>query len=338
MKKLRYALIGCGRISSKHVESIIANHNKYLPIACVDIIKDKAQNSASMIEKFFNREIKVYTSYEDLLDKEELDVIAIATPSGSHAEIALKALENDVNVICEKPMALSTYDCDKLIEKEKKSTAKMIIVMQNRYNKPIRKLKEAIEKNELGKIYHGQISVRWNRNKEYYSQAEWRCTWKEDGGALMNQCSHGIDLLQWMIGGKPRSVYGIIKSFKKYREAEDFGAAIVEFDNDTIGLIEGTVNSYPRNLEEKFSIFAEKGTGVIGGLAVNYIETWRVKDQEFEDPICKNPPNVYGNGHLILYKDFYKTIINNEQPYITPSDGKNSIEIILGIYKSYKTG
>lgn len=338
MRKLKYALIGCGRISNKHIQAIVANKNKFLPIACADIILDKAQNAAAKIEKYFQGiKIKTYSSYEKMLENEKLDIVAIATFSGNHAEIALRALDYDINVICEKPMALSTEDCDKIIEKEENTDAKLTICMQNRFNQSIKKLKKAIQQNEFGKLYHGQISVRWNRNVDYYNQAEWRKTWKNDGGALMNQCSHGIDLLQWMMGGKPKAVYGIIKNYRGIREAEDFGSAIIEFDNNSIGIIEGTVNTYPRNLEMKLSIFGEKGTVVIGGLAVNYIETWRINGEEFKEN-CMNPQNIYGDGHLLVYDNFYNAIINNRNPYIKPTDGKKAVEIILGVYKSFKMG
>lgn len=338
MRKLKYALIGCGRISKNHIQTIVANKNKILPIACTDIILDRAQNAAAKMEKYFpGSKIKAYSSFEKMLENERLDIIAIATFSGNHAEIALKALDYDVNVICEKPMALSTEDCDKIIEKENNTDARLTICMQNRFNPSIQKLREAVQHNNFGKLYHGQISVRWNRNDDYYNQAEWRKTWKQDGGALMNQCSHGIDLLQWIMGGNPKSVYGIIKNFRGIREAEDFGSAIIEFDNNSTGIIEGSVNTYPRNLEMKLSIFGEKGTVVIGGLAVNYIETWRINGKEFKED-CVNPQNVYGDGHLLVYNDLYNAIINNKIPFITPRDGKKAVEIILGIYKSFKTG
>ncbi|KKK94419.1 hypothetical protein LCGC14_2683060 [marine sediment metagenome] len=234
-------------------------------------------------------------------------------------------------------MALSTKDCDKIIKKENNTDARLTICIQNRFNQPIQKLREAVQHNNFGKLHHGQISVRWNRNDDYYNQAEWRKTWKHDGGALMNQCSHGIDLLQWIMGGNAKSVYGIIKNLRGIREAEDFGCAIIEFDNNSTGIIEGTVNTYPRNLEMRLSIFGEKGTVVIGGIAVNYIEIWRINGEEFKE-VCVNPQNVYGNGHNLVYNDFYNAIINNKNPYITPRDGKKAVEIILGVYKSFKMG
>jgi len=338
IKQLKYAIIGCGRISKKHLEALYSNKPMFLPVACVDVDKELAIKTANdMKDEYSGKEIKIYISYEDMLKENEVDVVAVATESGYHPEITIKAIESGANVICEKPMALSITDCDRIIEKSKKHNKKVTVCLQNRYNPPIQKLKRAIDAGRFGKIYHGQISVRWNRNMNYYNQGDWRCTWELDGGALMNQCTHGIDLLQWMLGGKIKSVYGVLRKYNSPREAEDFGAAIIEFDNGSVGIIEGTVDVYPKNLEEKLSVFGEKGTVVVGGVAVNTIETWRFENEDLvEDRI--DPPNVYGYGHINVYNDFYYSIIDNRDPYITAEDGKKSVEIILAIYKSMLTG
>ncbi len=235
-------------------------------------------------------------------------------------------------------MALSVNDCNRIIEHSKKHNKKVGVCFQNRFNEPIQKLRKAVEEQKFARLYHGQISIRWNRNLDYYEQASWRCTWALDGGALMNQCSHGIDLLQWMLGGKVKSVCGVLRKFNSPREAEDFGSAIVEFDNGTVGIIEGTVDVYPKNLEEKLSVFGEKGTVVIGGLAVNHMETWKFEGEDLAGEQRKDPPNVYGFGHTPLYKDFYEAVINNKTPYISAEQGKVAVEVILAIYKSMKEG
>jgi UDP-N-acetyl-2-amino-2-deoxyglucuronate dehydrogenase len=334
IKKLRYGLIGCGRISKKHLEALYSNKTKFLPVAFCDLKSELSNKAAEEVnDEFSDNKVKSYTSYEKMLKENELDVVAVATESGNHAEITIKALESGINVICEKPMALSIEDADKIIACSKKTGKKVAVCLQNRFNVPIQKLKTAIDKNRFGKIFHGQISIRWNRNASYYDQAEWRGTWDRDGGALLNQCSHGIDLIQWLMGGEIRSVYGMIRNFNRLREAEDFGAAILEFKGGQVGIIEGAVDVYPKNLEEKVSIFGEKGTVVIGGVAVNTIETWRFEDEDIvEDRI--DPPNVYGFGHVQLYNDLYDAIINNKKPYISAEDAKKSVEIILGMYKS----
>ena len=338
MEKLKYAIIGCGRISKKHIEALINNSPFYLPVACVDIKKDLAEDNAAKIEEYFpGIKVNAYTSYHDMLLREKPDVAAIATESGYHPAITLDAVKEGVHVICEKPMALSIKDCDRVISEVNKSGVKATLSIQNRFNPPIKRLKNAIDQNKFGRIFHGQISVRWNRNVDYYNKAGWRNTWDLDGGALMNQCSHGIDLLQWMLGGKVKSVFGVTRKYNSPREAEDFGSAIVEFDEGVVGLIEGSVNIFPRNLEEKLSVFGEKGTVTIGGLAVNHVETWRFQGEEFEEK-RDDPATVYGNGHTFLYQDFADAILNNRTPYIPIEEGKKSVEIILAIQKSMKTG
>jgi len=338
MTKFKYVLIGCGRISNKHLEALAANSAMYEPVGFVDIIEQRAIDAVGKVkQKLTQTAPAYYTDYRKMMLELKPDVVAIATESGYHAEIACDILKSGANVILEKPMALSTTDCDRIIEAANKTGKKVTVCFQNRFNPPIQKLRTAVEKGMFENIYHGQVSIRWNRNKEYYEQAAWRCTWELDGGALMNQCSHGIDLLQWMMGGKITSVYGVLRKYNSPREAEDFGSAIVEFDNGKVGIIEGSVVLYPNNLEEKLSIFGAKGTVVIGGLAVNHIETWRIEGEQTANIEPRNDPqDVYGSGHAPLYKNFYDAIINDKKPYISAEDGRTAVEIILAVYKSMK--
>lgn len=339
MERVKFGLIGCGRIGKKHIEALMKNKKQYLPVACADPVRDRAETAAALMEEFIpSYEVKTYSDYREMLAKNDLDVVAITTESGFHADIALHCIEQNVHIIMEKPMALSADDCDRVINAAREKNIKGTVCFQNRFNLPVQKLKKVIDEGQFGTIYNGQISVRWNRNMGYYNQAPWRCTWDLDGGALMNQCSHGIDLLQWMLGGKVQSVYGVLRKYTSPREAEDFGSAIVEFENGVVGIIEGTVNVYPRNLEERISVFGEKGTVVIGGVAVNHLETWRFEDEEIEGLKRTDPPNVYGFGHAALYKDFFEAVTRDRQPYITLEEGKKAIEIVLGIYQSMKTG
>jgi predicted dehydrogenase len=190
------------------------------------------------------------------------------------------------------------------------------------------------------------IQVRWNRNEAYYAEAPWRGTWALDGGTLMNQCTHGIDLLQWMMGENAVRVQAQTRRFMRPIEAEDFGAAIVEFANGSVGIIEGTADVFPTNLNETLSLFGEKASVVIGGLAVNKIETWRFADAEkygdteesVLNPGEKDPPTVYGFGHEALFSDFIDALNTDRKPLISGEDGKKALEIILAIYKSQKTG
>lgn len=345
MNKLKFAIIGCGRISYKHVEALINNKEDVVLVAVCDILKENAEvRKIEYMSKLNQKtEIKVYNDYKEMLQKEQIDVITIATESGYHPEISIYCMEHGKHVICEKPMALSIEDADRMIKCANENNVKLCVSHQNRFNKPIQELRKAIEENRFGRLINGTSRILWNRNKSYYEQAPWRGTWKLDGGTLMNQCIHNIDLLQWMLGGKIDTVYSQCDTFLRDIEAEDFGAIMIRFKNGAIGIIEGSACVYPKNLEETLSIFGEHGTVCIGGLAVNKIETWRFADgKDSEEEMLKtqeeDPDTVYGFGHTPLFKDMIDSINNNRQPLISGEEGKKGMSIILAAYKSRKIG
>ena len=213
---------------------------------------------------------KKYIDYKEMLEAEELDLIAICTESGSHASIALDCIDAGVNLIVEKPIALSLEDVDFIIEKAKEKNVKVCSCHQNRFNKSVQKIREAMEQGRFGRLLHGTAHIRWNRGQDYYTQAPWRGTWAQDGGALMNQCIHNIDLLRWMMGDDIVEVVGMTDNMMHdFIETEDLGLALVKFANGSYGVIEGTTNIYPRNLEETLYLFGEKGTVKAGGKSVN---------------------------------------------------------------------
>jgi predicted dehydrogenase len=341
------ALIGCGRISFKHIEGFVDNADLLSLTAICDPIKSRAEEKEREYKKEIpDADITIYTDYREMLAKQRPDIVTIATESGKHFEIAKTCLEAGCHVICEKPMALSTKDADEMIGLAKKNNRKLAVCFQNRFNAPIQRLRAALEAGRFGRVLHGTIQIRWNRNEAYYAEAPWRGTWEQDGGTLMNQCTHGIDLLQWMMGEDAIRVQAQTRRFLRPIEAEDFGAAIVEFKNGAVGIIEGSADVYPTNINETLSIFGEKGSAVVGGLAVNRIETWRFADAnvigdpeaKVLNPNEKDPPTVYGFGHTALFKDFVEAIEANREPIISGERGKKALEIILAIYKSQKTG
>ncbi len=344
MSKLKFAILGCGRISYKHVEALAANKEEAVLAAVCDLVEEKAEKRKSeYIEKVGDAEVAVYTDYKKMLKEQDIDVVTIATESGYHPEIAIYCMNNKKHVICEKPMALSIKDADDMIDCSKKNNVKLCISHQNRFNKPVQQLRSAIEENRFGRLINGTARILWNRNMGYYEQAPWRGTWKLDGGTLMNQCIHNIDLLQWMMGGEVDTVYAQCDTFLRDIEAEDFGAIVIRFKNGAIGIVEGTACVYPKNLEETLSIFGEKGTVCIGGLAVNKIETWDFeKHKDLDDEILKSqqgdPDTVYGFGHIPLFKDMIDAINNNRKPLIDGEEGKKGMSIILAAYKSRLTG
>ena len=347
MDKYRAALIGCGRISPSHIEAYVKNNDRAVLVATCDPVIERAGSMAEEYQKNISgTSVRCYSDYRQMLSELKPDVVSIATESGKHPEIAIECLRHGVNVICEKPMALSTRDADKMIKAAKEAGKKLAVSFQNRFNAPVKRLRTAIDAGRFGKLLHGMVQIRWYRGPEYYAEGDWRGTWAQDGGTLMNQCIHGIDLLQWMMGEDAVRVHAQTRNFIRPIEAEDFGAAIVEFKSGAVGIIEGSVCVFPDDLNETLSIFGEKGAAVIGGIAVNKLETWRVKDadsvgdteEKVISPFEKDPPTVYGYGHSALFGDFFSALDNNSEPLVSGEKARKALEIILAIYKSQKTG
>lgn len=338
---MKYALIGCGRISTNHIKAAV--NNKLEIVGVCDIVPEKMDELLAKHGLQNDSSIHHYTDYKEMIKVEKPELISIATESGNHAEIALYCIESGTNVIIEKPMAMSIEDADRIIALSEDKHVKVSACHQNRFNMAIQELRKAIESGRFGKISHGSIHVRWNRNKGYYDQAPWRGTWAQDGGALMNQCIHGIDLLRWMMGDEVDEVYGATRQqFHDYLETEDVGMAVVKFKNGAIGTIEGTTNVYPQNLEETLYIFGKNGTVKIGGTSTNNIDVWNFADETEADSkkkgLAEVTSNVYGNGHTSLFADVIDSIENDRKPYVDAVAGRNALEMILAIYKSQKTG
>ncbi|MDD6628126.1 MAG: Gfo/Idh/MocA family oxidoreductase [Lachnospiraceae bacterium] len=338
---MRYALIGCGRISPNHI--VAAQKNNLDIVAICDL---EEHNMKDKILKFkLPSSVHCYTDYKEMLKKEKPELVAIATESGKHAQIAIDCMTiGHANLIIEKPIALSLADADRIIETAKKEDLKVCACHQNRFNKSIQKIREALEMERFGRMFHGTAHIRWARDYEYYSRAKWRGTWEQDGGALMNQCIHNIDLLRWMMGDEIDCVVGMTDRLKhNYIEAEDLGIALIKFKNGAYGIVEGTTNVYPSNLEETLYLFGEKGTVKAGGSSVNVIEEWRFADvlddpEEVKAQFHENPPNVYGYGHTPLYADVVAAIEHDRAPYVDAEAGKRALELVLAIYQSAATG
>ena len=340
---MKYALIGCGRISTNHITAAVNNSSKLELCAVCDVVPERMEQLLSKHSLEKDSSIKRFTDYKKMLDEISPELVSIATESGSHAEIALYCIDKGINVIIEKPMAMSMKDADEIIRRSEKMGVKVCACHQNRFNVAVQKTRKALEAGRFGKLSHGSVHVRWNRNREYYDQAKWRGTWAEDGGCLMNQCIHGIDLLRWMLGDEVDEVYGTTRrQFHDYLEAEDIGMAVVKFSNGAVATVEGTTNVYPRNLEESLYIFGEKGTVKLGGTSTNNIDVWDFSDENDSDIVNKGlkeaTSNVYGNGHTSLFADVIDAVENDRPPYVDAYAGRNALEMILAIYKSAKTG
>ena len=336
-----YALIGCGRIATNHMKAAV---NNQLEISAVcDVVPEHMEVLLAKHELQNDMSILRYTDYRSMIQEVKPDLVSIATESGIHAEIALFCIDHGVHVIIEKPMAMSISDANEIIRHSEEKHVKVSACHQNRFNIAVQEMRHALEAGRFGRLSHGSIHVRWNRNQGYYDQAPWRGTWAQDGGALMNQCIHGIDLLRWTFGGEIEEVYGQTRQqFHDYLEAEDVGMAVVKFKNGAIATIEGTTNVYPKNLEETLYIFGEKGTVKIGGTSTNNIDVWDFADESEADTknkgLQEETSNVYGNGHTSLFADMIDAIQNDRKPYVDAYAGRDALELVLAIYKSQKEG
>ena len=338
---MKYGLIGCGRIATNHVKAVLNNNLEF--VAACDIEESQSNNLLAKHGLDKDTAIKRYIDYKKMIEQNKLDLVAIATESGNHAEIALYCIDHGINCIIEKPIAMSIQEADQIIRRAEEKGVKVSACHQNRFNIAVQEMRKAVEAGRFGKLSHGSVHVRWNRNIDYYTQAPWRGKWASDGGALMNQCIHGIDLLRWMMGDEVEEVYGQTRQqFHDYLEAEDVGMAVIKFKNGAVATIEGTTNVYPRNLEETLYLFGENGTVKLGGTSTNNIDVWQFADETEADHKNKGleeaTSNVYGNGHTSLYADVIDAVKNDRRPYVDALAGRNALELVLAIYKSQKDG
>ena len=338
---MKYALIGCGRIAVNHMKAAL--NNRLEIVAVCDVLPEAMEALLAKYGLEKEENIHRYTDYKELLAAERPTLASIATESGSHARIALDCIDAGVNVIIEKPMAMSMADAEEIVRSSEEKGVKVSACHQNRFNIAVQETRKALETGRFGRLSHGSIHVRWNRNRDYYDQAPWRGTWAQDGGCLMNQCIHGIDLLRWMMGDEVDEVYGFTKrQFHDYLQCEDVGMAVVTFKNGAIGAIEGTTNVYPKNLEETLYLFGETGTVKLGGTSANNIDVWDFADEEENDGKNKGlqeaTSNVYGNGHTRLFADMIEAVEKDRKPYVDAVAGRNALEMILAVYQSAATG
>ncbi len=339
MKKIKFALVGCGRIHKKHAETIT---KELTDIAELIAVCDIDENKAKTVGETFG--VKYYTSYDEMLTKHpEVDVVNILTESGNHARHTIDVVKKyQKHIVVEKPMALTLNDADEMIKTCDENNVKLFVVKQNRYNLPVLKLREAVENGRFGKIVMGTVRVRWCRPQHYYDMDKWRGTWAMDGGVFTNQASHHIDLLEWMLG-EPISVFAKSSTALVDIETEDTGVAIIQFSSGALGVIEATTATRPKDLEGSLSILGEKGSVEISGFAVNEMKTWNFVDdiedsKEIISDNAENPPNVYGFGHIRYLQKVCESLMNNSPALVDGLAGRKSLELINAIYESVETG
>ncbi len=335
MKKIKLGLIGCGRISKNHFEAVSQIPEADFVAVC-DIIPEKAQAAAGTYGSK-----AIYTNHLEMLEKEKLDAVSICTPSGLHPQIGIDAANHGVNVITEKPMGINIEAADKLIQACDNNHVQLFVVKQNRLNSTIQLLKRAVDKNRFGRIYLAQSNVFWQRPQGYYDAEKWRGTWEFDGGAFMNQASHYVDAMYWLLGNVD-SVMSYTATMARRIEAEDTGCAILHFRSGIIATLNVTMLTYPKNFEGSITIIGEKGCVKVGGVAVNKIEKWEFEEYDDDDKIALDtnyqPPNVYGFGHNPYYRNVVDVLLGVGTPSTDGRDGRKSVEIIQAIYRSAKTG
>jgi UDP-N-acetyl-2-amino-2-deoxyglucuronate dehydrogenase len=330
---IRFAIVGCGHIAKKHAEAISNTENARLVAVC-DTVPERL---TPYIEEYG---VEGYTDLDEMLKNDNIDVVNICTPSGYHANIAVKAANAKKHVIVEKPIALTLEDADAIINACKENGVKLSVVHPNRFRPAIMELKKVMEEGRLGKISHSNATVRWNRNQEYYDQAPWRGTKSLDGGVLMNQAIHNLDLLLWLVGDV-KQVFSMSATRLRNIEAEDVSAGVVRFMDGSLGVIEAATTIYPKNLEETISVFGEKGTIKIGGTTANFIEHWKLEDMSEEETkqlINRINENPYGKpGHQWIIEDMCQAIYEDRDPVVTGEDGKKALELVLSLYQSAET-
>ena len=336
LKRLKTALVGCGRIGSRHAAILSASPEAEL-VGFVDTNPARADEFAA---KHGGR---AYPQVAAMLADERPDLVAVCTPSGSHTAGVLEAAAAGVpNIVVEKPMALRLSDADAMIAACAARGTRLFVVKQNRYNLPIQKLRAALEEGRFGKLVLGAVRVRWCRRQDYYDQAEWRGTWAMDGGVFSNQASHHVDMLVYMMGDV-RSIKAMSSTRLVDIEAEDTGVALFRFQSGALGVIEATTAARPTDMEGSISLLGEGGTVEVGGFAMNEMSVWRFADPRAEDAEVlekyrTNPPDVYGFGHHEYYRDVFQAIANDRPPFVDGREGRRSLEVITAIYESIESG
>lgn len=333
---LKFALIGCGRISKRHSELL---GNRQIPNACLAAVCDTVESKAKAIAEQFG--VPHFSDMHELMRKVNPDVVVILTESGRHAEHTLALAPYGKHIVVEKPMALSLADADAMIAACDAARIKLFVVKQNRFNVPVMQLRKALETGRFGKLVLGTVRVRWCRDQSYYDQDAWRGTWALDGGVLTNQASHHVDLLEWMMGDV-ESVFAMSTTALVNIEAEDTAIVSLKFRNGALGVIEATTAARPKDLEGSISVLGEGGTVEIGGFAVNQMKHWMFskplpEDAEVISKYSVNPPNVYGFGHQAYYDHVVGCILDNKQQLVDGLQGRRSLELISAIYESIET-
>jgi UDP-N-acetyl-2-amino-2-deoxyglucuronate dehydrogenase len=335
---LGFALVGCGRIAARHADLLGTGKitgARLVAVCDTNIVRAQEFGKKHAVPHFANHHEMMRALGG------QIHAFIVATPSGSHAPVCLDLVRHGKHIVVEKPIALTLADADAMIAACDAAGIRLFVVMQNRYNLPVVKLREAVEAGRFGKLVLGTVRVRWCRTQSYYDQDAWRGTWAEDGGVFANQASHHVDLLQWMMGDV-ESVFARSSTRLVDIEVEDTGVAVLRFANGALGVIEATTAARPKDLEGSISVLGERGTVEIGGFAVNHLASWNFVGGDGEngmalDQYRENPPDVYGFGHMRYLQDVVGCLRDRRPGAVDGWEGRRSLELIAAIYESIES-
>jgi len=332
---IRIALIGCGRISANHFNAIEKHESR---IQLVDVCDC---NPEALTQAINRTKATGYLNLTELLENTTADLVVVATPSGLHSDQVIQVAQSGRHVMTEKPMATKWSDGLRMVKACEDANVRLFVVKQNRRNVTLQLLKKAIEQGRFGKIYSVSVNVFWTRSQEYYDSAKWRGTWEFDGGALMNQASHYIDLLDWLMG-PVESVMAYTATLARDIEVEDSGVVALRWRSGALGTVNVSMLTYPKNMEGSITILGEKGTVRVGGVAVNEIQTWEFYEPRAEDADIANASyqttSVYGFGHTLYYDNVIKTLRGEVEPDTNGREGLKSLELLIAMYLSSRDG
>jgi UDP-N-acetyl-2-amino-2-deoxyglucuronate dehydrogenase len=333
-RRIRVAVVGCGRISANHFGAIARHAEDMELVAVCD------EDPAVVLAVGKEHGVPGYRQLEDMIGKEKPDLVALCTPSGVHAEQTVTAARSGVHVMTEKPMATRWQDGVRMVKACDDAGVRLFVVKQNRRNTTLQLLKRALVEKRFGKIHMVHLNVFWSRPQSYYDQATWRGTWEFDGGAFMNQASHYVDLLDWLIG--PVEKIQAMMSTTRDIEVEDTGVLNVKWRSGALGSMSVTMLAYPKNLEGSITILGEKGTVRIGGVAVNDIQIWQFADTRPYDEQIRDAnyetTSVYGFGHPLYYRNVIDVMRGVAEPETDGREGLKSLEVLIAAYMAARDG
>lgn len=329
-----FGLVGCGRIAPRHVQSLADLPGARL-LAVADVVPSRAERLARQAGADACRDLR------EVLDRRDVDVVTICTPSGLHPEMAVSALQAGKHVVVEKPMALDLAAADRMIATARACRRRLCVVLQNRFNPPMQDLRRVVSEGLLGRLLLGNATVRWFRPQEYYEDG-WHGTWAMDGGALLNQSSHHVDALQWLMG-EVSEVFAFTGTLAHRMEAEDAGVAVLRFASGALGSVEGSTVTYPENLEGSVAVFGERGSCKVGGTALDRKVLWKIEgrlehERELLTRESVDPPSVYGTSHREVLAEMLRALDEDRDPATSGEEGRKSLAVILAMYESARTG